>query len=249
MTARCHEVHTVRVLDEDPGLARALDEKSLAVARRYVTASAIELERGRHDPNAIFDGDGLVGLLVLDGLLIRHVRVGDREGGELVGPGAVLRPWDHLGRHAPLPYELSWRVLENTRIARLDRRFLAALIHWPTLVEAIIERTVERAHILAFVVAIHTLRHIDLRLLALFWHLADRIGRVTPDGIQIPLQLSHADLAELIGAARPSVSVALKRLADNRRVWRNQSDRTWLLCHEPPDEVRDIRGYAPGVSV
>ena len=50
----------------------------------------------------------------------------------------------------------------------------------------------------------------------------------------LPLSLSHADLAELIGAARPSVSTALKDLAGRGLVQRNSGDRSWLLAREPP---------------
>ena len=100
---------------------------------------------------------------------------------------------------APLPFEVSWRVIRDTRLAQLDRRFTATIVHWPALIEAFTARATERAQTLAFNVAIHCLRHVHLRLLALLWHLADRFGRVTPEGTQVPLPLSHSDLAELVG--------------------------------------------------
>ncbi len=233
-------VEPVLLLDADPSLGSGLSDEELSVARRYAVAEAVSLARGTHDPSGLFEADGLLGLLVLDGLLIRRVAVGDRNCGELVGPGAVLRPWDDFGQVAPLPFEVSWRVLEETRLAQLDRRFLATIVHWPVLIETFTARSTERAHTLAFNVAIHCLRHVDLRLQALLWHLADRFGRVTPEGTHVPLPLSHADLAELVGAQRPSVSVALKRLADAGLV-RRAPDNTWLLSHDPPEELRDMR--------
>lgn len=214
------------------------------MASRYAVADAIDLPRGTYDPKQ-FSGSALLGLLVIDGLLIRRVAVADRQCGELVGPGAVLRPWDDFGQGSALPFEVSWRVIRDVRLAQLDHRFLATIVHWPSLVDAFTARAIERTHTLAFNVAIHCLRHIDARLLTLFWHLADRFGRVTPAGTHVPLPLSHADLAELVGAQRPSVSVALKRLADNELVRRHPDNRTWLLSHEPPDEVRDMRLRQP----
>lgn len=211
------------------------------MARRYAVADVVELPRGKHDPKAMFDGDGLLGLLMLKGLMIRQVAVADRHCGELVGPGAVLRPWDDFGHTAPLPFEVSWRVIQDTELARLDRRFLATIVHWPALIESFTARATERAHTLAFNVAIHCLRHVHLRLLVLLWNLADRFGRVTPDGTHVPLPLSHSDLAELVGAARPSVTVALKQLAADELVWRHSSDGTWMLTREPPTELRDMR--------
>jgi CRP-like cAMP-binding protein len=153
----------------------------------------------------------------------------------------VLRPWDDFGHTAPLPFEVNWRVIQDTQLALLDRRFLATIVHWPALIEAFTARAAERAHTLAFNVAIHCLRHIHLRLLVLLWHFADRFGKVTPEGIHVPLPLSHSDLAELIGAARPSVSVALKQLAEDGLVWRHEADGTWMLHSEPPGELRDMR--------
>jgi CRP/FNR family cyclic AMP-dependent transcriptional regulator len=231
----------VRLLDHDRSLAAALGPEDLAAARRYAVAECLEVERGSYRPSEIIEGDGLLGLLVLEGVLVRQVLVAERRCGELVGPGSILRPWDDFGRTAPLPFEVKWRVIEDARLAVLDRRFLVTIIRWPALIEAVMERMVERAHTLAFNVAIHCLQHIELRLLALFWQLADRFGRVTPDGIHVPLALSHSDLAELVGAARPSVSTALKELASNGRVWRRDGERTWMLSTEPPDELRDMR--------
>lgn len=230
----------VRILDADPSLGTGLSDEDLTAARRYAVADVAELGTGMHYPRDLFEGDGLLGLLVLDGFLIRQVAVGDRHCGELVGPGAVLRPWDDFGQTAPLPFEVSWRVISETRLAQLDRRFLATIVHWPVLIETFTARATERAHTLAFNVAIHCLRHVHLRVLALLWHLADRYGRVTAEGTHVPLALSHADLAELVGAQRPSVSVALKRLGNDGLVAR-AAGNGWLLSHEPPSELRDMR--------
>lgn len=238
-------VDRVRLLDVDRSLAAALSDAELEVARRYAVADVVELGRGMHDPSHLA-GDGLLGLLVLDGLLIRQVAVADRRCGELVGPGSVLRPWDDFGQAAPLPFDVSWRVVRETRLAQLDRRFLATIVQWPALIEAFAGRATERAHTLAFNVAIHCLRHVHIRLLAMFWHLADRFGRVTPEGTHVPLPLSHSDLAELVGAQRPSVTVALKRLGKEGLVQRHPDDHTWLLGHEPPAELRDMRAKGSG---
>ncbi len=231
----------VRLLDQDRGLASVLRPDDLATARRYAVAESLHLERGPYRPGTLFDPEGLIGLLVLEGLLVRQVIVAERRCGELVGPRSILRPWDDFGRNAPLPFEVKWRVVQEARVAVLDRRFLATIVRWPALLEAVIERMVERAHTLAFNVAIHNLQHVELRLLVLFWHMADRFGKVTPDGIHVPVPLGHADLAELVGAARPSVSTALKELAARGQVWRSETGRTWMLSMEPPEELRDMR--------
>lgn len=233
--------NTVRILDEDRSLGSALSQADLSAARRYAVADVHELGPGSYRPAELFTGSGLLGLLVLDGLLVRQVGVGDRRCGELVGPGAVLRPWDDFTRNLPLPFEIDWRVIQPVRLALLDRRVLLAMARWPALIDAFLERANERAHTLAFNIAIQCLQRIDLRLLMLFWHLADQYGKVTPAGTVLPLTLSHSDLAELIGAARPSVSTALKELEVRGLVHRNSDDRSWLLGREPPDQLETLR--------
>jgi hypothetical protein len=86
--------------------------------------------------------------------------------------------------------------------------------------------------------AISQLNRVDRRLLTLFWHLAERWGRMTPGGVLIPLTLSHRMLSQLIGARRPTVSTALGELAREQRL-RRVDDGTWLLGGEPVGEPAD----------
>lgn len=229
----------MRILDEDPALGAGLSREDFAQARQYAIAEVKELGRGSYDPSSI-GGPELLGLLVLDGLMVRGVQVAQRRCGELVAPGALLRPWDNFGQNAPMPFEVRWRVIQPVRLALIDQRVSAVSARWPALMHGIVRRAVERSHALALNVAIHCLQHVELRLLVLFWHLADRFGRVTREGIVIPLKLSHGDLAELIGSQRPSVSSHLSRLSVRGEVVRRK-DRTWLLRGEPPEEMRDMR--------
>jgi len=235
-------LHRVRLLDEDPDLGADLSPDDFRQARRYAVTEVVDVGRGVHDPSRLGSPD-LLGLLVLEGLLIRSVQVAERRCGELVGPGALLRPWDHFGRFAPMPFEVRWRIITPTRLALLDQRITMVAARWPALMHRTVGRAVERSHALALNVAIHSLQHVELRLLVLLWHLADRFGRVTPEGTVIPLKLSHGDLAELIGSQRPSVSSRLATLAARGEVVR-RDDRTWLLRGDPPSEVRDMRARA-----
>lgn len=80
---------------------------------------------------------------------------------------------------------------------------------------------------------------VAVRLHMLLWHLADRWGRVRPDGIPVSLQLTHAVLADVIAAQRPSVSVALSELAKQDRV--RSVKGGWLLSGERPVELLELR--------
>ena len=234
-------VETANILEEDRGFARAVMSGSDGGVPRAPLARVLRVEPGTYRWfDLLPDGQRLLGALVLDGVLIRQVIVGERRCGELVSAGAILRPWDHFGEEAPMPFEVDWRVLQSARVALLDQRWVRFAATQPQLVELLVQRAIERAHTVAFNVAIHCLQHVDLRLLTLFWHLADRFGHVTTDGIIVPLPLRHEDLAELVGTRRPTVSQALAKLARDGLLTR-RADRTWLLAGDPPAEVRDMR--------
>jgi len=98
---------------------------------------------------------------------------------------------------------------------------------------AIVGRLVRRARWLTLQLAISDLRRVDDRLMLFFWRVADRWGRVGPDGVAVPLPVTHEMLSQLVGAKRPTVTTSLQRLAADGRL-RRRRDRAWLLAHEPP---------------
>jgi CRP/FNR family transcriptional regulator, cyclic AMP receptor protein len=151
---------------------------------------------------------------------------------ELLGPGDVVRPWRLHEGDALLQHSVRWNVLTRSRVALLDRRFAAQLARYPEVNAAVIDRINERALRLAVTQAISQLNRVDRRLLALFWHLAERWGRMTPEGVAIPMTLSHRMLGQLVGARRPTVSTALSELAKLGELVR-RDDGTWLLTGEP----------------
>jgi hypothetical protein len=71
-------------------------------------------------------------------------------------------------------------------------------------------------------------------MLVLLWVLAERWGRVSRDGVRVPVGLPHRMLATLVGARRPSVTTALAGLAREGLIERTAEG--WLL-HGDPDEV------------
>jgi CRP/FNR family transcriptional regulator, cyclic AMP receptor protein len=234
----------IRLIDEDPDLFKALPARARHEAGARAVATVKELQRGCWDGQAAAgcDGSSLFGLLVLDGLLIRSVSVsvGREPRSELVGPGDLMRPWEHEGDTASMPFAADWRVLEPTRLAILDARCLAVACRWPALVPAILGRAVRRSHDLALQLAISDVRHIHQRLLLFFWHLADRWGTVSADGVAVPTRLTHEVIAQLVGAQRPTVTTALQALSRTGLLTR-RADRTWLLAHRG----RGMGGSAP----
>ena len=80
---------------------------------------------------------------------------------------------------------------------------------------------------------------VELRLHMLFWHLADRWGRVRADGVSVPLRLTHSILADLVSARRPSVSTVPLRAGTPGVVER--AGREWLLRGDPPAELLQLQ--------
>jgi DNA-binding IclR family transcriptional regulator len=64
----------------------------------------------------------------------------------------------------------------------------------------------------------------------LFWLLSDRWGAVTPDGVRVTLPLTHETLAMLVGSRRPTVTLALQRLARAGLLMR-EPGHSWLLTN------------------
>jgi CRP/FNR family transcriptional regulator, cyclic AMP receptor protein len=222
----------VRILDVEPDLGRALSGDSLEAARRDVVGVVDRLAVGRW-PHSSFEryGGSVMGLLVLEGLLAREVHLANTTCTELLGRGDLLRPWDEDGEYAPVPSEVEWEVLEQVRLVVLDERFVRTTARWPELLGALTGRALGRARWLSLQLAIRCLTRVDVRVLVLFWHLADRWGHVEQDGVAVPMRLTHETIGRLIAVRRASVTTSLKRLRERGFVLR-RPDRTWLLHSE-----------------
>jgi CRP-like cAMP-binding protein len=118
------------------------------------------------------------------------------------------------------------------RLALLDGEFARRARPWPQLCEDLLFRSVRRSRTLGAMLAISHLVRIEDRVQTALWHLADRWGREQPEGLLVPLHLTHRSLGALIGARRPSVTTALGALARQGAVTR--APEGWLLHGDPP---------------
>lgn len=180
------EGRSIALLDADPDLGQLLTEEQRAEARRVLVVRHHAVELGPWDGERLRDaGPENVGLLMLDGLMTRELALADNVSGELLGPGDVVRPWQSGGPERLVPFGVRWTVLERTRLAVLDRRFAVALVRFPQVNAMLIDRLTERSQRLALMQAISQLNGVDRRLLTLFWHMAERWGRVTSAGVVV----------------------------------------------------------------
>ncbi len=230
------------MLREDPDLAEAIPPAQRDQAIDECIARVVRIARGPwtgQRTEIIREG---IGLLVLQGLLIRRVGIDGRFGAELLGEGDLLRPWQGRDVAPTLPRTTGWRVLEPTRVAVLDALAARRFARYPELTGGLVGRALERSRNLAVSMAIVHQPRVDVRLHMQFWHLADRWGRVSRDGISLPLRLTHAVLADLVAARRPTVSSALAELADRGLV--RVVDDAWLLSGQPPGELLELQTVA-----
>jgi CRP-like cAMP-binding protein len=229
-----------RILLEDPDLAEGVPAGRREQVANACTVREIRLPSGPWAAEAA-PGES-IGMLVVEGLLIRRAGIEGRFAAELLSRGDLIRPWQDESGSLTLPLSTTWLATEPTRLAVLDHRFTVLLGRYPPLAGRVLARAVRRTRHLAVNMAIVHQARVDVRLHMLFWHLASRFGRVRGDGVIVPLRLTHALLAELVAARRPTVTSALSDLARKGRV--RSLDEGWLLSGDPPGELA-IRPRVP----
>jgi len=239
---------SVQLLEVDPELARELDPRRGREAAQRLYARTIAIPRGRWVPNpSLLERARPIGLLILEGLLIREATVDDHPSAELLGPGDVLRAWDDSDYEELLPRIIEWTALTATVVAVIDHALAVRAAQWPEVFAALLERAARRAERLVVMQAIAHLTRVDDRLLALLWCLAERWGRVVPGGVLVALRLSHRTLAAMVGARRPSVTTALGQLIARGELER-RSDGEWILLGDPP-APRDVSAAGSAVRL
>lgn len=233
-TARC------QILREDADLADALSPADRADAVGACEVRTMRIGRGRWPVPRAAILEGGIGLLILEGLLVRRVGIDGRFGAELLGEGDLLRPWQGDEGGTSLSSTTGWRALAPSRVALLDADAARTMAAYPPLTGRLVARALERSRNLAINMAIVQHAKVATRVHMLLWHYADRWGRVRSDGVALPLTLTHTVLAELVAARRPTVTTALTELARDRQVL--PGDPGWLLVGEPPGELLALQG-------
>lgn len=240
----------IRVLEVDRDLLEGCpNEQEAIVAQRHAVARLQAVRPGPWDAAADMRdaGSGFLGCLVIEGMLCRRIGLGDHATVELLGAGDVLSPADDHPHATYADTTADWTVLSHTQLALLDRDFTAIAARWPWLVASLTRRVSQRVRSLTLQLTISHVTGVDARVLLMLSHLSERWGRVTPNGVLVPVRLTNETIGALIGARRPSVSAALTRLTRSGAVERC-SDGTWLL-HAQPDVSRDgAAGTVPAVA-
>jgi len=222
------------VLEEDTDLGEVIPPPFRAEAARTCLAETLMIAPGHWPGMSEGWPEGRVGLLLLQGLLLRRVSVAGSCGAELLGSGDLMRESDPAG----LRLGSSFQVIQPVRLAVLDGRFAEFMGLYPQLTGRVVERALRRSHNLAVNLAIVHQPRVDVRLRMFLWHLAGRWGRVRSGYVKLPLHLTQDVLADLVAARRQTVSSALSLLAKQGVV--RAEPGGWLLHGEPPPELLAI---------
>lgn len=201
------------LLDLDPDLGEGIDAGQWQEARRSSLVKVVGLVSGPLTlPQPPAARDDIVGLIVIDGLISRETAIGGRVAFELISQGDVLLPPTGPPDQVCARAETRLTALSTTTLIVLGQPFIRAAARWPALLSNFHRRLEsQRQRLTAHGLAVHLPRAED-RLLLLLWQLADGCGHVTPEGIVLPLSLSHDVLARMCAARRPTITLALGAL-------------------------------------
>ncbi len=220
-------VTAVRLLEVDPALGRGVPAAELGAARREVVLPGVRLGPGAWRPATDAAGPG-VALLLLGGLVCREIELAGHVGAELLGAGDVLD--GAAVAHGSLDVTVRWTVHAPAEAAVLGGHLQAVTRRWPEIGRGLQQRLAVQHARTAVLATIAQLPRVELRVHALLWHLADRWGRDTPDGVQLPVPLTHRLIGSLVGARRPTVTLAVGELERSGAVVRDGLGG-WLLRH------------------
>ena len=170
---------------------------------------------------------GRLALAVID--QERERTIGMLERGDLLVP-----PMDSWAAVGP---GVRCYTIEASSVLLVDRSRLDRWVSEPRLAGSLVRALSDAVADRELAVAIALEPTVERRLLLKLRQLAERWGSVTPDGIRLDLRLTHQELANMVGAVRESVTLALGRLAESGEIEvRNRA----LLIKIPSD------GRGPG---
>jgi CRP/FNR family transcriptional regulator len=136
-------------------------------------------------------------------------------------------------------------ALEDAAVSPLPRRAIEGLItRYPRLGVNLADLMSDRIAMLRETVALVSEMRVEDRLRARLHQLADRFGVTTKDGIELRLDLTHAQWASLVGASREAVTTAFSKLRASGAVMVDGRDITlpWDVVRERENRLADAAG-------
>jgi CRP-like cAMP-binding protein len=218
-----------RLAEIDPNLLRfvaAEDHDSFV----RLTVPVLDVSKRSLAITELLERRGAFAAIVTQGMLLDYLQIGAQPGLRLLGPGdfVTARP----PRHGTPLGTSTCRAAEGTHLALLGNDVLLAVRRSPRLLVGLQAAVAEQMERIGTQLVICQLPRVEDRILAMLWLLADCFGKVTAAGTVVPLSLTHELLGALVGARRPTVTLALGELTARGALV--QQDRGWLLLEGQP---------------
>jgi CRP/FNR family transcriptional regulator, cyclic AMP receptor protein len=220
---------TVQLLEIEPELARFMTEADRTTVGE-IEAPVVTVTAGELDLTELLSAHRSFAAIVLDGMLVRRIVVGESATLRLLGPGDLVGM--PTSQASMLIAGSGMRVAAPTRLALLGRDVLLAAHRAPRLVAGLQARSTEQSDRVALQLAICQLPRVEDRVLSMLWLLAESWGHVTAQGTALRLRLTHETIGGLVGARRSTVTLALGRLTDDGAIARHEDG--WMLLKPPP---------------
>jgi CRP-like cAMP-binding protein len=224
----------VRLRELDPDFLRSVDEDERQPAGDLVLPG-IDLEEGPFDPHVLLSEDDAYCGVVIAGMVNRRINVHGQVALRVLGPGAIISAPDSSS--SDLITSSEWVAMGRVRLAAVGAHFTRAASRWPELQRNLIGRFADQNEQLATQLALCQLPRVEDRLLGMLWLLAESWGKVTSAGTVLPIHFTHESLGTMVGARRPTVTLALGELANRGAVIQRESG--WLLIEPPPRRQRE----------
>src|SRR5436305_5260475 len=214
----------IPLADAAPNLAAYLPADERFVLDQ-ISVPVVHVSNGSLSVPELLERRGAFAAIVVDGLVLHELAIAGAPGLWILGPGDVIAAVEGWGPSISSYSRL--RVRASARLALLGSAFLAAVGRAPRVIVGLQAAAAEQMERLATQLVICQMPRVADRVQAMLWLLAETFGRVTPAGTRLPLSLTHEVIGTLVGARRPTVTLALGELAKRGAVV--QQDAGWLL--------------------
>jgi CRP-like cAMP-binding protein len=233
------------LFDLDPDLGCDLDELQQQAARRICRAGVVTIPAGPWSYAALTETlDTIVGVIVVDGIVGRELALNERRSLNLLTAGDVLLA-PTSGGEDPLGHAATLTAMTRATVAVLDESFIHAAARWPSLLARLHERlALQQAREAAMTLVLHLPRAED-RVLMTLWLLAQQCGRMTGEGLMLPLSFTHEALSQITAARRPTISLALRQLQGDGTIVLRADGQT-LLTHQARARVQLLTAAPTG---
>jgi hypothetical protein len=233
----------VHLLDAKLELTRHLSPEERAELRD-IALPAVEVAPGPLELDALLVAHDAFAAGVIGGMVVQALQIGEQSGVQLLGPGDLLvqggagsPPWlERVEFRAPGP----------VRLAILGDGFVAVARRAPRLISSLYECVADQMQRVTGQLVICQLPRVDQRVLAIMWLLAESWGQVTTGGVRLPLALTHETIGAMVGARRPTVTLALRKLSQQGSIL--HQDSGWLLLEPPPEADLAPKVLAPELA-